>query len=299
MSLHTIQHKLTFQFILIAATLAAGQSQVVAQSFTGQAVTDSAAAASEVQTFLQPANGQRLLHNQVLGIPSSDCSHVIDLLMTNRMRQQTNNAGTPQIFLPHLTFGTQTGDLQLLSVHLVSDGDAVQGPIFQVAMKNESTVPIGDFCVSVVGVLGQIHVHSPTATVRIARMECGEERCVQIQLPATCLSLPCAAGTSAFDTLLVAVDSFDQLMECDELNNVQILKRCDVAALVVETPASEPVSAAPVDALEPAAPETPTAPSAPAQPVAPAPENPRSTPLDQLDLDQLDLNEAQSLLFQR
>ena len=297
-------HKLTFKLVVLFMAVATSRNQGVAQTSASLSVqrTGSVVAASDVQTFLQPTNGQQLLHDQILGLPTSDCRHVIDLLMTNRLRQQTNNAGTPEVFLPHLTFGQPTGDLQLLSVHLVSDGDGVQGPIFQVGLRNHSTVAIGDFRISLVGVLGQIHVHSPTATICIPRMECGEERVVQIQLPATCLALPCAVGTAAFDTLIVAVDSFDELVECDELNNVQILRRCDVPAVVVEAPVTEPLTAAPENLVQPADPGAPAAPAvplAPEQPAAPAPENPRSSPLDQLDLDQLDLNEAQNLLFRR
>ncbi|MEZ6127991.1 MAG: hypothetical protein R3C59_04875 [Planctomycetaceae bacterium] len=243
---------------------------------------------TQAQQFLQPANTQYLQHSQILGIPTSNCAHVIDLLMTNRMRQQTNQAGTPEVFLPHLTVGTRTGDLELLGVHLVCDGDSGKGPVFQISMRNNSTVPIGNFQVSLVAVIGQIHVHAPTATVRIRRMECDQETQVQVQLPVTCMSMHCVSGQSEFDTLIVALDSFDELLECDELNNVQILKRCDVPVLVVETAPSTPVPSAPVESPGAVVPQAPV-------PEAPAPEK---SPLDELDLDNLDLNEAQSLLFQ-
>jgi len=257
---------------------------------------------AQAQQFLQPANAQYLQHSQVLGIPTSHCGHVIDLLMTNRMRQQSNQVGTPEVHLPHLTVGTKTGDLELLCVHLVCDGDATKGPVFQISMRNNSTVPIGNFRVSVVGVIGQIQVHSPTATIRIPRMECGEETQIQVQLPVTCMSMHCASGAAEFDTVFVALDSFDQLVECDELNNVQILTRCDVPLLVAETAPSTPVPSAPAESPGVVAPGV-TAPAAPAPdvpaPVSPAPDTPapETSPLDNLDLDTLDLGEAQSLLF--
>ena len=85
---------------------------------------------------------------------------------------------------------------------------------------------------------------------------------------------------------------FDELLECDELNNVQILKRQEVGLLV-----TQPVQTAPV----PQAPVTPAVPAVPAPPVS----QERPSLLDGLDLDKLDLdgntgeNEVQSLLLRR
>jgi len=119
-------------------------------------------------------------------------------------------------------------------------------------------------------------------------MEAGEVLQIQVQLPVTCMSMGPYHQQAEFDTLIVALDSYDHLLECDELNNVQILKRCDVVALVVETPV-------PTDVVEttPAAPEAVT-------PAVPAPETPQEkvpSPLDGLDLDNLDLNQSQGLRF--
>jgi len=236
----------------------------------------------QVRQFLQPSNPDGIRNSQVLGIPTSHCGHVIDLLMTNRMRRQTGYTGDGEVMLPHLTAGLKPGDLQILCVSLVCDGDACKGPIFQIGMKNNSCVPVGNFKVSVVGVQCQIHVHSPTATVCIPRMEAGEETHIQVQLPVTCMCMGPIGQQAAFDTLIVALDSYDELLECDELNNVQILKRAEIGLLVAAAPA-EVVESAPV------APEPP----------APAPESPQEkapSPLDGLDLDNLDLEQAQNLL---
>jgi hypothetical protein len=93
-----------------------------------------------------------------------------------------------------------------------------------------------------------------------------------------------------FDTLVVAIDSYDELVERDELNNVAILPREGIKALVVEAAAE---------------PSTPTVPS-PKEPVPPTsadPKNgplptlpgdkPQPTPLDEIDFDKLDLDGGQ------
>lgn len=256
---------------------------IIATASIGQSIAQQPA--PEVQTFMQPNNVNELRQSMALGIPTSNCHNVINLMMTNRMRQQTNQVGTPEIYLPHMTVGTKTGDLELTCVNLVRDGDHCQGPVFQIGMCNHSAVPIGNFQVSLVGILGQIHTHSPTTTITIDRMECGEEKHIQMQLPVTCMSQPCAGGQAPFDSLVVAVDSCDELLECDELNNIQILKRCEIGLLVAETVAPAPVEIAP----------------APNQtPVAPAPETPQPpSPLDGLDFDNLDSSDARNLLFRR
>lgn len=271
--------KLVAMGMIISASI--GQVQAQQETVPAQAGTP------QIRQFLQPANTDLLRNSQVLGIPTSHCGHVIDLLMANRLRQQAGHAGYGEVQLPHLTVGLQPGDLELQCVHLVCDGDAHQGPIFQIGMKNNSCVPIGNFSVSVVGVLCQIQVHSPTATVRIPRMEAGEETQIQIQLPVGCMSMGLVGQQAAFDTLIVAVDSYDEMLECDELNNVQILNRAEIGLLVAETPVPDttaPVNPAPAD-------------PAPAVPTPEVPQDGDTSPLDGLDLDNLDLNQAQSLLF--
>lgn len=240
----------------------------------------------QVRKFLQQSNINDVRRLQVLGIPTSHCGHVIDLMMKNQMRSRLQINGTEQLHLPHLTIGLNPGDLELLCIHLVCDGDAQAGPIFQIGMKNNSRVPIGNFRVSLVGVLCQIQPHSPSATVCIPRMEAGEETQIQIQLPVNCMTMGPLHQQAEFDTVIVALDSHDELLECDELNNVQILKRAEVGLLVTQQPV-QPLPVAPAPAP---APPTP----------APAP-----SPLDGIDLDKLDLapggdeSEAQSLLLRR
>lgn len=244
----------------------------------------------QVRQFLQQTKLNDVRSQQVLGIPSSNCSHVIDLMMRNQMRSRFQTNGPERVHLPHLTVGLRPGDLELVGIHLAHEGDAHNGPIFQIGMRNNSTVPIGNFRVSVVGVLCQIHVHSPSATICIPRMEAGEETQIQIQLPVDCMSMGPLHQRTEFDTVIVALDSHDELLECDELNNVQILKRAEVGLLV-----PQPIRVQPV-------PQTPVAPAP--IPSPPMPEKSPS-PLEGIDLDKLDLgqsdeeSEVQSLLLQR
>lgn len=263
---------------MITRILAVNALTLAVMASTGIGPSIAQEPAPLIQTFMQPDNLHELRQSEVLGIPTSSCHNVIDLMMTNRMRQQSNQPGTPEIHLPHLTVGTKTGDLELICVNLVCDGDHRKGPVFQIGMHNNSSVPIGNFRVSLVGIRGQIHVHSPTTTITIDRMECGEQKHIQVQLPVTCMSLPCAGGPTAFDSLVVAVDSCDELVECDELNNVQILKRCDIDLL-----AAEP--AAPAESIPDPTPDM----------VAPE----ESYPLENLDLDKIDYGDARNLLFLR
>lgn len=248
----------------------------------------------QVRQFLQQTSLSEVRTSQLLGIPLSDCRHVIDLMMQNQLRARMGTNGTEQLHLPHLSVGLQPGDLQLTGVHLVCDGDHLKGPIFQLGIKNCSNVPIGNFHISAVGVLCRIQPHSPAATICIPRMEAGEETQIQIQLPVTCMAMGPLHQQIAYDTLVVAIDSFDTLLECDELNNLQILKRGEIPLLAPVAPVVEQTEIAPV------APAPPV--PSPAPNVAPAPEK---SPLDDIDLDQLDLGngdetqEVQSLRFPR
>ncbi|MEZ6125870.1 MAG: hypothetical protein R3C49_22310 [Planctomycetaceae bacterium] len=264
-----------------------------------QSADPASAAAPQVLQFLQPTDGSGLLQNQLLGIPSSYCGHVIDLLMHNRLRQQAGQTGDADVQLPYLTAGLKPGDLELLCVHLVRDGDACQGPVFQIGMKNNSTVPIGNFKVSVVGVLGQIQMHSPSQTVTIDRMEACQELQIQMQLPLTCMTMGVVGQQCPFDTVVVAVDSCDYLLECNELNNVQILRRGEIAPIVVQTVTTESTAVAPAAPQSPSIADAVPAPSAPvpAAPSAPSAPEPDDAPLQDIDVDQLQLGDVQNLFL--
>jgi hypothetical protein len=270
-------HSHSVKLFAMGALLAVSVGRAEAQQAN---VVPSLAPTAPVATALQPFNADHLRTSQVLGIPTSYCGHVINLLMTNRMRQSFGNAGshTASVYAPHLSVGLTPGDLELLCVQLVSDGDPCNGPVFEISMRNNSQIPIGNFRISVVGVLGRIHMHAPTATIRIPRMDAGCETQVQVQLPVTCMSMGAPGQLCQFDTLIVAVDSFDELLECNELNNVQILTRADIP-LLVEAAAVPPVVVESVPAQP--------LPSAPNTVVPQTPQEKTPSPLDDIDLDDL------------
>ena len=82
-----------------------------------------------------------------------------------------------------------------------------------------------------------------------------------------------------FDTLVVAIDSFDELLEANELNNVRIIRRQELQPL-----AAPPVAEVVVPAVAPADPETTTTPDT----AIPSPAEP-SSPLDNIQFENLEL----------
>lgn len=273
--------------------------QLAALSLVITATIGSAMAQQNVPAAPQPLNpalnGDYLRTSQILGVPTSFCGHVIDLMMNVRHLQSAGKCCfDEQLHLPHLSVGLNPGDLELLGVQLVCDGCAEKGPVFQIDMKNNSAVPIGNFRVSVVGVLCQINPHSPCATVCVPRMEPGCCTQIQVQLPVTCMSM-CANGqTTGFDTLIVALDSFDDLMECNEVNNLLIVKRCDVVLVTQVNVESEAVPPGPGPAGT-----APASPSVPAPQLRQAPQSaPQdTTPLDRIDVEQLNPGNADTSAF--
>jgi hypothetical protein len=216
--------------------------------------------------------------DEVLGIVRPQCGHVIDLLLRNRFRRQVAaEMGSVPAFPHHpAMIGAVPSDLELLEIQLISDGNAEQGPVFQINFRNVGRLPAHDFRISLVGVLGRIDITSPTTTVHVRRLEAGQTASLQIQLPPSAMAItPFGGDPLPFDKLVVALDSFDELIESNELNNVTILKRAEIQAFVVES--------APIAEQKPA---LNTAPSP-----APKEETPPS-PLDKIDLDELDLDDA-------
>ncbi len=201
--------------------------------------------------------------------------HVIDLMIRNRMRQQHGAFGTeiaPGLMLSAPPSVTQLGDLELLDVNLVADGTPSLGPVIQVTLRNASPLAVGNFQISVVGILGQIHAQCPTVRGMVLQVAAGSVAQFQLQLPSSAMTMGFQGQQQPFDTLVVAIDSFDELLEGNELNNLRIIRRVDlmpipVAAVSVSTTvtqSSPPQLDAP--ALNPPA---DTAIPSPAQPVSP------------------------------
>lgn len=226
--------------------------------------------------------------DSVLGIDQPSCHHVIDLLVRNRARRYAGHASPTPV---DVLGAPLPGDLELTGVHLVSDGAIGQGPVFQISFRNTSRHVVSDFRISAVGVLERITPHSPCRSIRIPCINAGETKCIEMQLPARCMSMGPYGGQQApFDTLIVAIDSLDELVECNELNNVAIIKRCEIPAVAVEAPAT---AVAPRSTDPGTADPNQAAPNGGAQPDGAPGDKAKPSPLENIDLDKLDLDDAQ------
>ena len=163
------------------------------------------------------------------------CEYVIDLLFRNQFRQQSGAIGTelaPGLMLSAPPSATVPGDLELLNVALLSDGSPTQGPVVEVIVRNNSQIAVEGFQISVVGVVGQMHAQCPTARGLVSQIAAGSVGQFQMQLPVIGISNGSQALQPApFETLVVAIDSFDELLEANELNNVRIIRRAELLAI--------------------------------------------------------------------
>ena len=163
------------------------------------------------------------------------CEYVIDLLFRNQFRQQSGAIGTelaPGFMLSAPPSATVPGDLELLNVALLSDGSPTQGPVVEVIVRNNSQIAVEGFQISVVGVVGQMHAQCPTARGLVSQIAAGSVGQFQMQLPVIGIPNGSQAQQPApFETLVVAIDSFDELLEANELNNVRIIRRAELLAI--------------------------------------------------------------------
>lgn len=230
---------------------------------------------------------QQIRQHQVLGIPTSYCGHVIELMNSNRHRQQMGMM-PEQLHLPHLTVGLNPGDLKMLSIQQKTAAGVDCGPTYEMVLENCSNVPIGNFTVSLVAVLGQIDCHSPTTEICIDRMEPHEQKVICLTMPMTAMTMGPYNQPCRFDTLVVALDSHDMLLECDELNNIFVLKMAEIPVIEVTTTVAPETQ-----------PQQDPAVQQPAQPPVQVPgQNPEPSPNQQIDLDNLEIDEARNLLMQ-
>lgn len=213
---------------------------------------------------------------------NSDCGHVIQLLMANKFRQNTFQNGTelgPGLMLG-LPWQQRIGDLELLGVHCDGTVDPRNGPVFEVTLRNNSQETLEHVTLSAVAVRGQIHGQSPTSVVSIGQIGATETISIRMQLPASSMVMgPVGSAVQPFETLVIAVDSFDELIESNELNNVSILRRGEIPMI-------------PVAVVAPAVPAVNPQVSVPSQsssvPAIAAPEEAKpASPLDAIDPDNL------------
>ena len=260
------------------------------------------------------------------------CHHVINLLVRSSMfsRAGIQSNAPPSWSEVRWVAGTHghrpvvvehaLGDMELLNIDMISDAVPEHGPVYQVTFRNNSRNHVKRFRVSVVAVLGEISSMSPATTVNVPELAAGATGTIQVELPACCMTMGIAGHLAPFDTVVVAIDSFDELIESNELNNIATLKRGEIGLLVVAAPADQAVEA-PADGTAPGpAVQAPGAsaqvvvpgqgalanggpgggnvPASPNINAGPAPNDPaRPRPNGNVDLDSLDLDSAEDSAF--
>lgn len=227
------------------------------------------------------AGAQNLDLAQVLhGGPT--CNHVINLMLRHGVNNDRNLAARsmvqPSPFGPMIVPAAELGDLELMGVSQWEVVDPACGPKFAVTVRNNSTRDVCGFRITLVGLLGRILPHAPTAIMKVDKVCAGEALEVQMTLPIEALAMGNRNGqVIGFQKLVVAIDSYDQFVEANEANNIKVLARtaiplAKVVEQIVETAAvaTEAATVAPAVAPATAAPAALTAPAATATPVAPA-----------------------------
>jgi hypothetical protein len=167
------------------------------------------------------------------------------------------------------------GDLEIAGIGMIADASPQQGPLYRVTIRNNSETPSRHFEISLIAIRGQINHTSPVVTAHINEIAAGGVHEIDVQLPIGVMSLGLANQAAPFESLVVAIDSFDQLIETNELNNVAILTRGEIALIetaaattttTVTAPAAAPAPSvvAPVDAAPGTAAPAPGTTDAPA-----------------------------------
>ena len=137
-------------------------------------------------------------------------------------------------FNPVLPFPVPAfGDLELVDVDMVSDMNGTAGPVYRVALKNNSHLPVIGVRVSLIAVLGRIDQSSPVVTTVVKEIAAGGIATIDIPMPVAVMQLGPATAPVPFETLVASIDSFNELPETNEFNNVVTVVR--TAIDVIET----------------------------------------------------------------
>jgi hypothetical protein len=166
------------------------------------------------------------------------------------------------------------GDLELLGIVQVGEA-AGNCPIYRISFRNNSPVAARNFRVSLIGAVGRVEFDSAVVSLDVDEVAAKATTSVDLTLPAAALAIGPRGRQAPFDTLVVALDSFDELFETDETNNVASFKRGEIVLLETITTVA-PVSVAP------AVPATPGTSPAVGQGLAPG-----NTEVDRIDLDKV------------
>ena len=188
--------------------------------------------------------------HQVLQGPTR-CDHVIEMMLRHGVnREKSDSYGSPMMYhgrmgpmwIPH----KELGDLELVEVAQLPDTDPACGPTFVVGIRNTSNRDVCGFRVTMVSLLGRIFPTAPTTVVKVDKVCAGQVAEIHVQLPIESLAMGTRNGQAIeFSRLVVAIDSFDQFVECNEGNNVKVLDRASIAVREIVVESAEPI--APVD----------------------------------------------------
>jgi hypothetical protein len=194
------------------------------------------------------------------------------------------------------------GDLELMDVDMVADMHDTTGPIYRVAVKNNSHLPVIGVRVSLIAVLGRIDQSSPVVTTEIKEIAAGGIATIDLPMPVAVMQLGPATAPVPFETLVASIDSFNELPETNEFNNVVTVVRTAIdvietaqttttttvagpAAVAAPAAAGVAPAAAGLAAVE-AAPMGDAAPMGAPAPMAAA--NPQDRALENLNLDNVE-----------
>jgi hypothetical protein len=185
---------------------------------------------------------------QTTTVVSQDLAFVQHHWMVNRVIQHSvsrhfeEKFGGHPLFAPAVSFAPvgflpppPFGDLELLDVEMVSDA-AELGPLYRVTIKNNSPMPVFGFRVSLIAVLGALDRSSPVVTAEIKEIAAGGIAHLDIQMPIAVMTLGPETKRVPFETLIASIDSFNELLEVNELNNVATVIRSEID--LIETAAA-------------------------------------------------------------
>ncbi|EMI20152.1 secreted protein [Rhodopirellula maiorica SM1] len=200
------------------------------QILTKVLMTTSFVVCMTMQSDAQQINASHLFGNH------SYCSHVIDLISQHGVNNTFNRGSTfhaspfGHVAIPDC----EIGDLQIVEVRQQEHVDSACGPTFAIVIQNHSTRSVCGFHVTAVAVFGHICPTSPNVTVKVDKIEAGEALEVLVTLPIEALAMGNRNGqVIGFQRLVVAIDSFDELMESDEANNLKAFNAASIPVVSV------------------------------------------------------------------
>ena len=179
----------------------------------------------------------------------TSCLHVIQQIQIHGVNNSFDVGASgftthPSPFGPYVVPEAELGDLEIVQISQLQQADPACGPQFNVTVRNNSCRDVCNFHVTVVATLGRIFPGSPNATSCVEKLCAGAAVDVCLQLPVEALAMGNLNGqVIGFQRLVVAIDSFDELAETNEANNLRALSCAEIpiAAAVVVEPANNTV----------------------------------------------------------